>query len=309
MVANHSMKSNFTMSDGSTFRARYAMGRRLGNGGFGVVYAGTRVQDSLAVAIKIIPDFISTGRMDPYDKQLPLEVSILHRLSDIEGVVKLMDACIVGPNLYIVMEYVEGAMDLRQLMKTNGLPSYLIRNLFRQLVETVIQVQASGIVHRDIKPENVLVDPRTHSIRLIDFGCSSYMQKSYKIFRGTPKFQPPEFFNNRRVKSEAATVWSLGVTLFFLHTGRYPHSNWDTLTEQEWMDTYIPENIPWRCRDLILNILKFDDCERPTLTELLLHPYIVDVPIFPSVLSSLSLQYLKDSLLSFVSSFVSEGRI
>ena len=297
------------MSDGSTFRARYAMGRKLGDGGYGVVYAGTRVQDSLAVAIKVIPGFIFKGRMDPYNEQLPLEVSILHRLSDIKGVVKLIDACMEGPNLIIVMDYVEGAMDLRQLMKTTELSPHLIRNLFRQLVETVIQVQASGIVHRDIKPTNILVDPRTHTIRLIDFGCSCYIKKSYKGFRGTPKFQPPEFFNNRRVKSEAATVWSLGVTLFFLHTGRYPHSNWDTLTEQESMDTYIPENIPWMCRYLIRNLLAYDDNERPTLKELLLHPYIVDVPIFPSVLSSLSLQYLKDSLLSFVSSFVSEGRI
>ena len=288
------------MSDGSTFRARYAMGRKLGDGGYGVVYAGTRVQDSLAVAIKVIPGFIFKGRMDPYNEQLPLEVSILHRLSDIKGVVKLIDACMEGPNLIIVMDYVEGAMDLRQLMKTTELSPHLIRNLFRLLVETVIQVQASGIVHRDIKPTNILVDPRTHTIRLIDFGCSCYIKKSYKGFRGTPKFQPPEFFNNRRVKSEAATVWSLGVTLYILHTGRFPHSNSHRQKQQECMNTYFPEGIPWKCRHLIRNLLAYDDNKRPTLKELLIHPYIKDAPMFPFDVPSFPLQHLNHSNPSFV---------
>ena len=300
MAADRNMKSDFSMSDGSTFGARYALGRKLGDGGFGVVYAGTRVQDSLAVAIKVIPDFLFKGRMDPYDEQLPLEVSILHRVSDIDGVVQLIDACFEDTNLMIVMEYVEGGMDLGQLMDTTELSHQQIRKLFRRLVETVVQVQAKGIVHRDIKPENILMDPRTHSIKLIDFGCSSYAKKSYKSFRGSYDFHPPEYFQKGRIKSQAATVWSLGVTLYVLQTGRYPYYNLDRLTRQECADIYFPEDVPWMCQHLIRSLLAHDDSHRPTLKEMLLHPYMGDGPMFRFDVPSLPWQHLPRSNPSFL---------
>ena len=266
------MDSNqtFTMSPRDTFTERYKISKVLGRGTYGTVYTGNRICDSLPVVIKTIRKY----RIDPAARELPLEVSFLHRLSHIKGVIRLIDACISHKQLIIVMEHIESSMDLHKLMQRKMLAPELTRSLFRQLVETVIECHAAGIIHRDIKTENILFDPSTETIKLIDFGCASYAKEFYPTMKGTPLYHPPEVFRTRIYHSEAATVWSLGLVLFTMANGVFPDYHIRKLTKEEVETVTFREKVPEQCQDLIQLLLKYDWKERLSLKNVLDHPYL-----------------------------------
>ena len=256
------------------FLKRYELIGVLGRGGYGSVYAAKRIHDSLPVAVKFIQNF--TGKMDPVDSQIPLEVSLLQRLSHIKGVVKLIETYRVQNSLFIIMERSERSMDLRQFIKQKRLTPTLTQSFFRQLVTTVRECHIAGVIHRDIKPQNIVVDLGTNTIKLIDFGCASDFKEFYDEFSGTRTFMPPEIFRDHRCNGLAAETWSLGVTLFYMVTGRPLYENVKQLRELETRDIPLPMDVNMQCRDLLRDLLRFDWIERISLEEALLHPYLLN---------------------------------
>lgn len=262
----------FHMSDPPTFKKRYVIRHVLGEGSFGKVYAGIRVEDALPVAIKCTKKHY--GKLDSLNGYLPAEVSFLHQLSHVEGVIKLIDACWLGETLTIVMERIEYCMDLYDFVENKLMTPALTQSLFRQLVETVNQCHSAGIIHNDIKPENILVDLNTNTIKLIDFGWADYYNAFTNFDGGTRGYKPPEAFSEHAFSCLAATVWSLGITLDYLACDRLLYEDPEDLTEKEVEDISFPDHVPALCQDLIRKLLTFNWIERPTLVQVLTHPYL-----------------------------------
>ena len=271
---NCSIEPFYVANGGDAFSKRYQVRQLIDQGRNGRVYAAKRICDSLPVTIKIIGNF--KGRMDPVNKQLPLEVSLLQKLSHIEGVIKLIEWFRNRNTLFIVMEYVESCIDIRRLNKKKGLTPELTRSLFLQLVKTVMECHAAGVIHRDIKPQNILVNQRTNTIKLVDFGSASYFQELYhsSTCRGTQVYMPLEMHRNRRYNGVAAEIWSLGVTLFYMASGRLLYGNAYQLSQMEEKGIVPPKNLPKHCWNLIGDMLKFDWTERISLEKVLQHPYL-----------------------------------
>ena len=248
----------------------------LGEGSFGKVYSGTQISDSRPLAFKVIPNF--QGRMDPHCPSLALEVSFLMRLSHIPGVIQIVDTCWAGTTLIIVMERLESCMDLHDFIDQGRLTPELTRAFFSQLVETVIQCHAAGVVHRDIKPENILVDLRTNTVKLIDFGCGSFYRKFFTTQRGTPRCKPPEVFRSVKWSAECEEVWSLGVLLYRMSTREYPFTTKEELKNPDINSKTFPELVPVMCQDLIRCLLNDKWEERPKLEEIPTHPYLLYRP-------------------------------
>merc|ERR1711971_1453124 len=84
--------------------------------------------------------------------------------------------------------------DLFDFISEQGpLPETLAKDLFKQILQTIMDCHKRGIVHRDIKDENILIDIKTFRTKVIDFGSGAYIEdKVYHRFQGTRVYSPPE---------------------------------------------------------------------------------------------------------------------
>ncbi|XP_068080536.2 uncharacterized protein si:ch211-122l14.5 [Danio rerio] len=216
----HIMDINFKM---------YEIGAKLGKGGFGTVYTGTRIKDRLPVALKVadfkVKQFI---QVDDFLQPLPAEIA-LHFLASkgpkAKPIVKLLDWKVEANRYLLVLERPVPCENLWEfLCKYDGrIPEKI---LWKIMFHTTIAADICckrGVLHRDIKAENLLINLRTHQVKLTDFGCGERLTRScYKEYCGTPQYCPPEFNSTGLYYGEPATVWSLGILQYLLMFKKFP---------------------------------------------------------------------------------------
>jgi len=96
-------------------------------------------------------------------------------------------------------------------------------------MSAIVYCHGLGIVHRDLKPENILIDKElNNSVKVIDFGTSVFYKKNAEFLdkvQGTPYYIAPEVLNKKY--DERCDVWSLGVLLYILLSGKPPFNGKD----------------------------------------------------------------------------------
>lgn len=267
------------------FTSVYKTGAVLGEGGFGRVYAGYRIKDRLPVAIKHISSEKINGWGTINNRRVPQEICCLKQLSNIPGVIKLIEWFEFTDGFLIVMERLEGAIDLFDyITEQRFLKEQLARKLFRQVVEITQKCHNAGIIHRDIKDENLLItsDPEGRlNLTLIDFGSGApYREGEYTDFEGTRQYSPPEWIQSDKYIGVPATVWSLGILLFDMVCGDIPFEEDKQILNEQ---VCFPSRISKECKDLIKRCLKKKSSERPSLEEILQHPWFLRNETTPAV--------------------------
>jgi serine/threonine protein kinase len=114
-------------------------------------------------------------------------------VADVPGVIKIIDWFESPESFFIVMEKFAG-QDLFDYISERGpLKEAEARELFKQVLETVLLCHNRGVLHRDIKDENILIDPRPSATRLIDFGSGTYLMDGlYNDFEGESTSEYPD---------------------------------------------------------------------------------------------------------------------
>lgn len=210
-----------TVGPGTRFE-RYRIVRRIGQGGMGDVYEATRENDfHKRVALKIVrygldSDF-ARGRFQQERQVLAgLEHPYIARLLD-GG--EAANGC-----PYLVLEYVDGvSIDVYSQTR----PRAEILKLFLKVCEAVEYAHRNLIIHRDLKPGNILVTAEGEP-KLLDFGIAKLLDPSANVTQTmavalTPQYASPEQIRGESI-STASDVYSLGVILYQLLTGRKPYT-------------------------------------------------------------------------------------
>ncbi|XP_077062357.1 uncharacterized protein LOC143714806 [Siphateles boraxobius] len=253
----------------------YEIGRKLGGGGFGSVYAGTRLKDGLEVVLKFADNVgIEWIDIEGNPEPVPQEIGLLllankgHRVSQI---IQLLDWDEEPDRYIMVLEWPTPCESLIEFLGRH-------KGTIEEDVASVIMQQATlaaqtcchrGVLHRDIKLENLLINPYTLEVKLIDFGCSKILTNTgYTSFPGTKPYCPPEYDLNGEYHGEPATVWSLGILLFALLCGQFPESeDLDELNYNLW----IQDGLSQECCELLSSLLQRKPEKRLELDNVCLH--------------------------------------
>ncbi|XP_042561860.1 serine/threonine-protein kinase pim-2 [Clupea harengus] len=265
------------------FEKQYQLGSLLGSGGFGSVFAGQRISDGLQVAIKqISSDRVQQwARLPDEPNRVPMEIALLLRLGGgpssaktHSGVIQMLDWFeLPGRGFLIIFERPQPCQDLFDFITERGsLEENIAQRFLRQIVQALQFCDSRGIVHRDIKDENVLVDTRTGNVKIIDFGSGAlYKDSDYSDFEGTRVYSPPEWILHQNYHAVPLTVWSLGVLLFDMVCGDIPFESDRDIVQAKPSFT---KRISKECQSLILWCLAYRPEDRPSLEEILLHPWM-----------------------------------
>ncbi|CAJ1060025.1 serine/threonine-protein kinase pim-1-like [Xyrichtys novacula] len=261
---------------------KYTERDRLGEGGYGAVYAGYRNKDMLPVAIKHIPQS-GVERISIKEENIdsvPLEVVMMQKVQSgtpgTSAAVALLDWYDLEEELILVLERPVPCVDLFDYMfqTESPMPEREAKILTKQLIDALIEIHSKGVFHNDIKVDNILIEcgsavPR---VRVIDFGFSTFLTEgTYHSMQGTPDYSSPEWFVTNSYRAEPATVWQLAVVVYTLLHGAYPFENTEEIISKE---LHVKKRLSNDCKDFLLKSLSKNPETRPTLAVLRDHPWL-----------------------------------
>jgi serine/threonine protein kinase len=195
----------------------------IGEGGMGVVYEAVQSRLGRRVALKVLSPHLAFN--SSFMKRFHAEAHLLAKLHH-PNIVTVHDMGVHGGLPYILLERVEG-QSLRVLLKKGAVPTARALEIASMVCDALECAHAAGIVHRDIKPENILIDERGQA-KLVDFGLAiSGNVEDRKATRarfriGTPLYMSPEQIRKPEEVDGRADLYSVGVVLLELLTGKPP---------------------------------------------------------------------------------------
>jgi len=212
--------------------ADYTISKELFTGNQSIVYRGKRNQDHLPVIIKLL------NQEHPSEKLLSdfnREYEIARDLSD-KGTVPIIELLKVNKSLALVMEDIEG-ISLSQLKDSLIMDLSDKLSLAVKIAHNLSLIHKKQIIHKDINPSNIIWNRETGRLEIIDFGIAAEISRERAfimqtgILEGTLDYLSPEQTGriNRPIDSRS-DLYSLGVTLYELFTGRLPFQ-WEDESE------------------------------------------------------------------------------
>lgn len=243
--------------------------KEIGRGGMGHVYLAQEELTGRKAAVKILSAELAQEK--GFLLRFQREIDALSRLQH-PNIVRFLESGCENAHYYYAMEYVDGA-SLEEILDQQGrLPWREVLAIAEQITPALRHVHDHGVIHRDLKPSNIL-RAVTGEIKLADFGIAKvfaapHLTKTNAVV-GTAEFLSPEQAGGK-VVGKRSDIYSLGVVLYFLITGRPPftgRSYVDLLHKHRFgqfdRPSLIVPELPPELDDLVCSMLEKEPDKRP----------------------------------------------
>lgn len=215
---------------------KYRLEEVLGKGGFAVVYRATHLLLRSRVALKLLRPKIV--QKDPSFAELLCEEARLAARIDHPNVVRVQDVTHTREITYIIMEFIDGPNLGRRIDRGGPLGTVEALSVAMDVTQGLAAGYEQGIIHRDIKPANVLL-AKSGVAKIVDLGLAHPLDvgpvstatgsspvpiSSRLTVIGTPAYMAPEQTVSPNSVDFRADIYSLGVSLFQMVTGKLPYS-------------------------------------------------------------------------------------
>ena len=254
---------------------QYRVLGKIGEGGMGVIYKAEHKLMKRETAIKLLKPTVCTEEViSRFEKEVMLSSKLTH-----PNTISIFDfGKTEEGTFYYVMELLDG-LDIDELVEKCGplTPQRTIYMLL-QVCASLNEAHLKNLIHRDIKPQNIMVCHRGAEfdvVKVLDFGLVKELTAEATMtmsISGSPKYMSPESITAPQDVTLATDIYSLGITAFFMLTGRYPFNKGDSPTAalfqhinatpkrpSEVVKFAIPEDL----ENLIMKCMSRDPKDRP----------------------------------------------
>jgi serine/threonine protein kinase len=203
----------------------YKITRKIGSGGMATVYEAVHVKLDSKVAIKVLNPVLAAN--DGIRKRFEQEAKIMASLNH-EGITKVIDFDEDKNSLAIVMEYLNGQTLDEYINQKGALNEDEAKSLFKTILEAFSYAHSKGIVHRDVKPSNIFITTEG-KVKIMDFGIAKIIEDGANVLTqtgtqmGTPVYMSPEQVNDSKNIDHRTDIYSLGVMLWYMLSGKPPY--------------------------------------------------------------------------------------
>ncbi|XP_028381046.2 sperm motility kinase 3A-like [Phyllostomus discolor] len=246
----------------------YLLLRTIGQGSSAKVMLARHIVTGTEVAVKIL---------NKWDYALGFrEFQCLRHLTH-PNIMRLFEVRHTEDQYFLFVEHLSGGDLATYLQKHGACTEEEARTIFRQLVSALHHCHEKGFAHRDLKPENILLDA-DNNVKLADFGLSKEFWKcKLTSFCGTMWYVAPEILSSEPYDGQRVDIWSLGVVLYQLVTGKLPFEGgnfWEVQARVLTGHFLLPHFLSEECQHLLQNIMTLDPAQRPTLDAIIKDPWV-----------------------------------
>lgn len=201
---------------------KYKITSKIAEGGMGAIYKAIHPTLNRDVILKRLTLVKSSGITERFKREAQLMIDFRHH-----NIVQVYDHFKEGNSYFIVMEYVDGVTLSELIEKKRYIPNDIAVLIFTEICKALKYAHDQDVIHRDIKPDNVLIS-KDGEVKLTDFGIATSKDDdedgltSAGMTLGTPAYMSPEQIADSRNVDKRADIYSMGVLLYKMVTGKTP---------------------------------------------------------------------------------------
>lgn len=263
---------------------QYTLGRKIGEGGMGVVYEASHAMLRRPTAVKLLA---AAKPGDASLRRFEREVRLTARLAHPNTIAIYDYGRTPDGVFYYAMEYLDGA-NLEDLVRAEGaLPPGRVVHIVQQVLGSLAEAHGAGLIHRDIKPANVVLCDRggvPDLAKVLDFGLVKSVDDAPRIsereldvtkenvITGTPLYLSPEAITSPEDVDARSDLYAVGALAYFLVTGTHLFSGRSVVEvcshhlhkKPERPSARLGRDVPRDLEETILQMLEKDVAQRPT---------------------------------------------